>query len=135
MSNGKLLSRDEILQVVDITYTTVDVPEWGGVVRVRGLTGRERDAYEASAVMVRQDGTRIVNPKNLRAKMVVMSVVDDAGKRLFSDEDIALLGAKSAAALERVFDTARHLSGMTEDDMARLEQDFDSGQDESSPTD
>ena len=30
------LTRDDILQAVDLKYEDVQVPEWGGVVRVRG---------------------------------------------------------------------------------------------------
>ena len=44
------LTRDAILQATDLTFEDVAVPEWGGVVRVRGLTGTERDAFEASVV-------------------------------------------------------------------------------------
>jgi len=40
-----LLTRDEILKAEDIQYETVPVPEWapGGTVRVKTLSGEERD--------------------------------------------------------------------------------------------
>ena len=44
----KELTAAEILGTEDIVEELVEVPEWKGTVRVRGLTGRERDAYEAS---------------------------------------------------------------------------------------
>ena len=44
------LTRDEILQAQDIQFEDVKVPEWNGTVRVRGLTGVERDALEASLI-------------------------------------------------------------------------------------
>jgi len=50
-----LLTRDQILQAQDIARETVSVPEWGGSVLVRGLTGQERDAYEAT--IMRLNGT------------------------------------------------------------------------------
>ena len=46
----KFLTRNEILAVDDLQTQKVDVPEWGGSVYVRGLTGSERDALEASIV-------------------------------------------------------------------------------------
>ena len=49
-----LLSKTAILCANDLQTEDVDVPEWGGVVRVRSFTGRERDAFEAS--MVRGEG-------------------------------------------------------------------------------
>ena len=48
----KVLTRDKVRQAPDIEYEYVEVPEWGGTARVRGLTGTECDAYEASLVQV-----------------------------------------------------------------------------------
>ena len=39
-----LLSKSAILCANDLQTEDVDVPEWGGTVRVRSFTGRERDA-------------------------------------------------------------------------------------------
>ena len=47
-----LLSKTAILTANDLQTEDVEVPEWGGAVRVRSFTGRERDAFESS--MVRQ---------------------------------------------------------------------------------
>ena len=44
------LSRDTILQREDIKTEDVEVPEWGGTVRVRGMSGVERDAFEAGLI-------------------------------------------------------------------------------------
>lgn len=49
-----LLSKSAILCANDLQTEDVEVPEWGGAVRVRSFTGRERDAFEAS--MVRGEG-------------------------------------------------------------------------------
>ena len=38
----------------DLQIEDVDIPEWGGVVRVSSFTGREHDAFEAC--MVRGEG-------------------------------------------------------------------------------
>jgi hypothetical protein len=46
--SGSYLTRDAILQAPDLQGEDVAVPEWGGTVRVRGLSGAQRDAYEAS---------------------------------------------------------------------------------------
>ena len=49
----KLLSRDEILAASDLTKELVEVPEWGGSVYVRAMTGTERDSYEESVLEIR----------------------------------------------------------------------------------
>ena len=121
MSN--ILSRDAILKASDIKTETVPVPEWGGDVLVRGMDGSERDQYEQSVMVQNSKNTR-VNMKNARAKLVVLSVVDEAGKRLFSQADVDALSKKSAAALNRVFNVAARLSGITEGDLAEITEEL-----------
>ena len=48
MSDKKILSKADILRADDIKTIEVAVPEWGGSVLLRGLTGRERDLFEES---------------------------------------------------------------------------------------
>jgi hypothetical protein len=118
------LSRDQVLGADDRQTEDVPVPEWGGTVRVRALSGVERDAYEAGIVSLQGDGSKVVNLKNLRGRLVSLSCVDEDGSRIFTDEDAISLGDKSAAALERVFDVARKLSGLSEDDVKELAEGF-----------
>ena len=107
-----LLSKTAILAAQDLQTEDVEVPEWGGAVRVRSFTGRERDAFEAS--MVRGDGKdRKVDLTNMRARLVGLTVIDETGQRLFTDKEVDLLGAKSGAALDRVFAIAQKLNGLS----------------------
>ncbi len=129
-----LLTRDQILAAEDLKRETIDVPEWGGDVIVRSLTGAERDAFEDS--VVRQRGkTRELNLRNARARLVSLSLIDESGTRLFSDGDVEALGRKSAAALDRVFAAAQRLSGLTENDIDELAKNSESGQSDSSTSD
>lgn len=125
----KLLTRDAILQAEDLPTEDIEVEEWGGAVRVRALTGAERDAFEQSIVEQRGKSTR-VNMRNIRAKLVALTVVDGDGKRLFSDKDAELLGKKSAMALNRVFEVAQKLSGLSPEDMEELSGNSEEGQSE-----
>lgn len=119
-----LLTREAILTADDLQVEVVEVPEWGGTVRVRGLTGAERDAFEASVIDLASNGRRapVMNLVNLRAKLAARCIVDEQGIRLFSDADIAALGQKSAHALQRVFEAAQRLSGLTKEDVEELEK-------------
>lgn len=122
-----LLGRDAILQVVDVETVDVQVPEWGGAVRVRGLSGADRDRFEAS--IVEQRGRKMrTNLQNVRARLVALSVIDEQGQRLFADSDVRALGEKSAAALERVFSVAQRLSGLSDGDVEELAENFPGGQ-------
>lgn len=120
---GAFLGRDEILNADDLTTEVVEVPEWGGKVRVKGLTGEERDQFEASVIGENTKNKRR-NLGNLRARLVAMAVVDGEGKALFKRGDIPALGRKSAAALDRVFEKAMELSGMRDEDIDELTENF-----------
>lgn len=115
----KLLGRDDILSTTDTAFAVVDVPEWGGQVRVRSLKAAERDDYEAT--MVRRRGKNVeVNMSNTRAGLCARAICDEQGNRVFSDGDVALLGQKSAAALNRVYEKAAELSGISDEDLEEL---------------
>lgn len=111
-----LLSRSQILESDDLVTEDVPVPEWGGDVRVRTLTGTERDAFELS---ISGDGKK-KNLENLRARLAALCIIDEDGQRVFSDDDVRKLGLKSAGALGTVFDVASRLNGLTEKDVEEL---------------
>jgi len=117
------LSKEAILAADDTRTEEVEVPEWGGSVLVRGMTGRERDEFESS-MLIQAAGQTARELRNTRAKLVAKCAVDDDGARLFTDGDVTALGEKSAAALVRVFEVAARLSGLDEEDVAARERDF-----------
>ena len=126
-----MLTRNPILQANDIQSEEISVPEWGGTVLVRALDGEERDALEASMIQGKGKNAQ-VNLKNLRAKLVARSIVDENGKRLFEDGDIPALAKKSAAALNRVYEVAQRLSGITPEDVDELTKNSEPAQSEDS---
>lgn len=112
------LSADDIMAVDDRQWEDKFIPEWGGTVRVRGLQGNERDKFEASLM----DSKGRARVENGRAKLAQLCLVDaKTGQLLFSKEQITALGRKSSAALQRVFELAQKLSGLTDEDMEELE--------------
>lgn len=124
------LTKDDILALDDLPRESVDVPEWGGTVYVRTLTGTERDAFEAS-VMAPRKGARM-NTANIRARLGVLCIVDENGERLFSDRDAIELGKKSAPALDRIFTAAQRLNGLSAEDIEELVKNSDSDPSEDS---
>jgi hypothetical protein len=124
---SKFLSRDEILGVEDLQSEVVEVPEWGGAVMVRSMTGKERSQYEAG--MYDQSGKgRVLKLENLYAKLVALTVVDEDGKRIFSMKDAELLGEKSAGALSRVAQVSMRLSGLEASDLEEIAKNSESSQ-------
>ncbi|MFD7793641.1 phage tail assembly chaperone [Streptomyces sp. NPDC059759] len=119
------LSRDSILQAADVKTETVPVPEWGGDVILRGLTGEEMDAYQASRRQIRNAGTKdqeiVLIQDNARANLLVKCIVDETGTRVFTDRDAGLLGAKNGKILDKLFDVASALSGLNDEEQEEME--------------
>lgn len=134
-----LLNREGILGADDMQTKDVPVPEWGGEVRIRMLTGTERDAFEASTIEQRKDGTTRRNLVNLRARLIAECVVvpdgPDKGRKMFVTADVKALGNKSAPALQRLFDACQEFNSFSDDDVAELAQGFDDAPSESSTSD
>lgn len=127
------LSRDQIRQVNDIQSEVVAVPEWGGDVIVRAMSGTERDRFEQSNI-AGKGKNRDVNLRGYRARLAIWSCVDEQGAFLFTEKDEDWLGAKSAAALSRIVDVASRLSGISDQDVEELVGESESGQSSDSGT-
>lgn len=115
------LTKQQIIEAKDLPLETVHVPEWGGEVDVRGLSGADRDSFEDETVKF-NGGERVVNVINLRARLCARCMVDEKGERMFSEDEVAELGRKSGAALARVFAAAQRLSGLSPEDVKELEK-------------
>ena len=120
-----MLTREQILDAQDLQTEVVEVPEWGGAVKVQGMTGRDRDAFEAE-IIERKGKDFNVNMQNIRAKLVSLSLVNGDGQRVFTDKDVAALGKKSAVALDRIFTVAQELSGISKADVEELAKNLES---------
>lgn len=100
------LDRSAILHAGAIAPVPVEVPEWGGTVYVRPISGAERDAFELA---ITPPHGRL---ENIRARLVALCACDAQGARLFTDADVPALGALPAVALERVALVARRVNAL-----------------------
>jgi hypothetical protein len=114
----KELSAADILNFNDIVVTKVDVPEWGGYVYVRGMSGTQRERYLESLRDVKGKGKnqdiKILLVES-SAKLAQQTICDKDGNLLFSSAQIKQLGEKSSKALQRVVDASAKLNGFDAD--------------------
>lgn len=116
-----VLTREQILGADDIQVKEVAVPEWGGEVIVKTLSGAERDSYEASLVNIDKRGKNFeMNMENAKAKLIAKAIVGEDKKPVFTEADIEALGAKSASALNRVYEAVQELSGFRSEEIEDL---------------
>lgn len=123
-----ILDKAGILGASDLRIEKVPVPEWGGEVCVRNLTGWERDQIDAFI----QKAAQTNDYTHSRARLVSVSLCDESGKSLdFTEADMLTLSKKNAAPLSRLYSLCLRLSGFSADDAKELEKN-DSGRSESS---
>jgi hypothetical protein len=107
----------DLWEVDDLETEDIEVPEWkiGGeavTIRLKALSGEDRDAYEASMVKMVK-GKQVPDVVNARARLVVLSAVDENGDKLFADVlDVVKLGQKNSKAVNRLWEHACTLSGI-----------------------
>lgn len=127
-----LLTKNDVWQADDSQIEDVPVPEWGGEIRLRGLSGHDRDRFEALSLVKGKGGTKEVNHKNLRARLIAACAINEDGSLMFEPSDILHLGQKSAKPLEKLFSAASRLSGMSSKDVDELTENLGDDQSDSS---
>lgn len=121
-----LLNLDLIISAQDKTFEDVEVPEWGGVVRIAVMSGTDRDKWELS--MMKADdsserGFKMNFDAYSRVSLVALCLVDDKFQRLCTtDEQVKLLGQKSGAVLDRLYGIAQRINAITDEDINDLEK-------------
>lgn len=100
-----MLTRDQILAADDLKSEDVEVPEWGGSVRVIVMTGAARDAFQEQMAESDKSISYFHN------SLLVATTVGDDGAPLFTAADMGALRSKSAAAVTRVAAVAERLNG------------------------
>lgn len=109
------LSKSAILLAGDVKLDKVNVPEWGGDVFIKTITGLDRDRFE--------DGYSEQRMKNFRSRFLVLTLCDEKGERLFTDAEVEELGRKSSLVLNRLFEKAWSLNAFTNEAIEDLGND------------
>lgn len=119
-----MLTREQILNKVDIEVKELDVPEWSGSVFIRQLSRAEQDEYlkrQFGETKMKQDAKAkqqeisAVNIYGHDAYLCVCGICDEDGKPLFSKADIDALKKKNGAVIGRVAVEIVKFSGMAND--------------------
>lgn len=106
-----ILSKEAIAAAPDLNPETVDVPEWGGSVLLRGLTAGE---YQHFAL----HGQTMLNDGSLNAWVVAKALMDDAGQPIFgpNDDGVTVLSQKSGMVIKTLAEHVMKLSGLAADE-------------------
>ncbi len=110
------VSAAQLAALCQLPRDTVSVPVLGPVI-VRGMSGVQRDAFEASC-MEGRGKKREFNMRNVRAKLVAFCAVDEHDEPIFPDADA--LGNIRADVLDPLYTVAAKLSGISKEDEESL---------------
>ena len=86
---------------------TIEVPELGGEVVVRGLTFKEVEEIQ------RLQASKASSPVGVSRRVVELAAINDDGSPLFVGEDKAIVESLAWAAIDAIASTAMDLSGMS----------------------
>jgi hypothetical protein len=114
----ELLSKEALQKKDDLPTRTVEVPEWGGSVRLRGLSGKKRmqmrRCYDAKTGEIADD--------EVLAKVLVWSMVGADGKPVLTESDVPWLIEKNGVVLVRLAEAVMEMSAMTEKSAAEVKE-------------
>jgi hypothetical protein len=103
-----LLTKDQILKSDDLPSIIVDVPDWGGEVKVRAMSIHDRIKFEAEQANNASQTAMMVN-------LVLYTCVNENNERIFDDSDKEMLESKSPQALMKVFSASIGLNILTQE--------------------
>lgn len=123
MTARKDLTRDAILAAQDLELLPVEVPEWGGTVYVRRMTGPELDDWQLAgyALVDASPADPYAAGRNVRARLVLATACSADGLPLFRKEDLPALQQRAGVALGRVYEAARKHNGLAPETLDELE--------------
>jgi hypothetical protein len=102
-----MLSREEILATT-LKVVEVEVPEWGGTVRLQELTADDAISLQEEMKGIQDTGTT----GGVRELAIVLCAVGEDGERLFTVDDMPELRKKSNEAINRLGAAAWDLVGL-----------------------
>jgi hypothetical protein len=108
-----VLTAEQIKAAAKLIIESVDVPEWGGTVLVKMLSGKEKTAfYVAQSIARKANNDEPI--ENYQARFCVAVLCDEEGNRLYQDDQADELGdlPSSGVIIERIYDKARKLNCM-----------------------
>lgn len=104
--SDKTLSVDDVLNAKDVRYDLVDVPEWGGKIRIASLSAGDVIEW----LELNNDGVR---GRAAGIHLILKAWVDDAGKHIGNVAHVEALRKKDAQASGRVVNAIMAMNGLS----------------------
>jgi hypothetical protein len=106
----RILTKDDIWAAKDIEERTVNVPPWGGAVRIRTFSKLQADDMRKRAMVKDRFGKEVTSPDNLEALLFCEGVIEPH----FDVEEYGEIEKKSAVAVALILRAIMDASGLTD---------------------
>lgn len=113
---GKFLNMDDILKANKLKEKEVDVPEWGGSVKIREFTKSVQQQIRKEAKVASDD----IDLDKMELLMFIHGVIEPQ----FTEEHYERLRQSSASAIDKVLREITLLSGLSEENVKEAEKKF-----------
>lgn len=97
--------------LLKIAFKHEEIEIGGEKYQIRELSSGEASKYQASVVKV-VNGRPQYDLKNSMRDLIMLSLCDEKGDRVFSDEDAGMIDMLPSSVSEQIFKTAQKVNGM-----------------------
>lgn len=97
-----LLNRKQFIDADDIKYCEVELPELGGSVRIRSMSGK--DEIEFEDVKKNKEATEWI------FWAIARYCVDENNQQMFTEDDVEAIKEKSSSSIKKLFDAILDLN-------------------------
>lgn len=110
----KYITKDDILNAKDIDIIEENVKEWGGTIRMKVMSARERQILQRK---FKGDEIPVDLMEDLLSRIILKP---DSNELMFTPDDIVRLAEKSSLVIGRLFQKAAEINGLTAQSVEEL---------------
>ena len=125
--------RDKIIKSKDYKNEKVHVEEWGVDVYIREMSSADRLEFRSKYLKKDEEENLILDEKGdpipdveaaftYAESLLVKTLADEDGKRIFSDDQVEELAQKSGTVLDVLYEKAAKLNNLRQSDIEDLEK-------------
>lgn len=112
-----ILNKDQIFAAQDLQVSYIDIPEWGGQIKVKEMSAADRIEFE-------KQQSSDLKPSEMIVRLVLMTCVDDNNQRIFSNDDLQALEQKSPSILLKIFNESMKINILNSEKIEEKAENF-----------
>ena len=112
-----IASREALLKLCKRRYSTVEIPERDISIRIQSLSEAEKSQYETCLIAKNGRGIMRERLQDDTRRLIALCVVDEEGKRIFSDSDLSAIANLDSYISSRIYDACQEHCGFNKGDI------------------